>query len=420
MYVSKLSFRTKKESPSDEFSEGSKLLIRAGFIEKNFSGVYTYLPLGFRVFKKIAALIRREMDEVGGQEMLMPALTPKAVWDTTGRWEALSDIMYQLKDRQDKTLSLAPTHEEVLSAIVAHHLVGNNTLPFYLYQIQDKFRDEPRAKSGLIRTREFLMKDLYSFHTSQEDLNRFYEIMKESYARIFKECDFKAYITQASGGAFSKEHSHEFMVESNAGEDRVFVCEKCDFAQNVEVVQDETNLECPSCAASLMKEIKAVEVGNIFKLGTKFSEAFGIHCSDEEGVRRPVVMGSYGIGLGRVMGTIAEVNSDEHGLVWPRSLAPYLVYVIPLVKKGDDAEVILNVSYKIYGDLQAQGLEVLYDDREKSAGEKFGDADILGIPYRMVISSKTLAEDCVEIKERKTGKIELVKFGKLKEFFNLT
>ena len=407
MYVSKLAFRTQKENPSDEFSRGAQLLVRAGFVEKNFSGVYTYLPSGLKVLRNVEALIRKEMDAIGGQEMLMPSLTPKTVWDTSGRWEVLGDILYKLKDGQDKTLSLAPTHEDVLSAIMVHHLSGNDRLPLYVYQIQNKFRDEPRAKSGLIRTREFLMKDLYSFHTSFDDLNRFYEIVKEAYVRIFKACGVKAYVTQASGGAFSKENSHEFMVESSAGEDRVFVCPECDFSKNVEVVEDESKKECNMCRKGIMREIKAIEVGNIFKLGTKFSDAFGLYTTSKEGNKMPVVMGSYGIGLGRIMGTIAEVSSDDRGLIWPTILAPYQIYLVPLEKSGGDTGDVTETAQRVYKGLQASGFDILYDDREKSAGEKFGDADILGIPLRLVISEKTLKEDSVEVKERRTGKITM-------------
>ncbi len=409
MYISNSPFRTKKENPADEFSVGAKLLVRAGFVEKNFSGVYTYLPLGFRVLQKIAALIRKEMNAIGGQEILMPALTQKSVWDESHRWEVLSDIMYQVKDRQDRIFSLAPTHEDVLSAILAHHITGSEKFPICLYQIQDKFRDEPRAKSGLMRTREFLMKDLYSFHNSYEDFNRFYEVVKEAYVRIFKQCELKAYVTQASGGTFSKENSHEFMVESEAGEDKVLVCPMCGFAQNVEVAQG-IRRGCSECNSDAMREIKAVEVGNIFKLGTKFSEAFHLTYLDAEGVRQPVVMGSYGIGLGRVMGTIADVSSDERGLVWPVLLAPYHVYLAPLYKGVEDTK-IKGVAEKVCADLQASGVEVLYDDREKSPGEKFADADLLGIPLRIVISEKTFKDNSLEIKVRKTGEVKLVPIG---------
>ncbi|MDE1970323.1 MAG: hypothetical protein KGI50_01970 [Patescibacteria group bacterium] len=408
MYASQFVFKTKKEDPADEFSRGAKLLVRAGFVEKNFSGVYTYLPLGFRVLQNIAALLRKEMDQIGGQEMLMPALTPKAIWETSERWKILSDIMYTLKDRQDRTISLAPTHEDVISALLSRHLTSNDALPFYLYQIQDKFRDEPRAKSGLMRTREFFMKDLYSFHESAEDLARFYEIVKECYMHIFAACALNAYVTKASGGTFSNEHSHEFMVESSAGEDRVFVCDQCHFAENIEVRVEASTHECPECSRADLREIKAVEVGNIFKLGTKFSEAFGLYHHAQNGDNSPVVMGSYGIGLGRVMGTIADVNSDEYGLIWPMALAPFQVYLISLFKAGDNSSEGAVLAHTLYKDLQKAGLEVLCDDRDKSPGEKFGDADLLGIPYRVVISEKTLATQSVEVKDRAQGNITLI------------
>jgi len=404
MKQSQLFTKTLREAPSDEISTNAKLLTRAGFIDKLAAGIYSYLPLGFRVLQKIENIIREEMIKIGGQEILMPAMHPKENWATTGRWNDL-DVLFKLKGVEDKEFVLGATHEEVVTPLAKKFIFSYKDLPFSVFQIQDKFRNEPRAKSGLLRTREFLMKDLYSFHASQEDLDAYYNKARDAYFKIFERCglDEQTYLTAASGGTFSK-YSHEFQTVSEAGEDTIYICQKCDLAVNKEI-RNETPA-CPDCGGSEFKEAQAIEVGNIFKLGTKFSDAFELKFRDAAGAEQPVFMGCYGIGPGRVMGTIAEVLHDEKGLIWPREVGPFAAHLISLGETKKDADAI-------YDKLSSDGVEVLYDDRSASPGEKFNDADLIGIPTRIVVSEKTLAQESVEIKKRGSKEIELVKIDKI-------
>jgi len=409
MLQSKLFPRTQKEAPKDEVSANARLLIRAGFIDKLMAGVYTYLPLGFRVLKKIENIIREEMEKAGGVEILMPSLQPKENWEKTGRWDTY-DSLFKFVSYYSKTeLALGPTHEEIISPLAGKFNLSYKNLPFYLFQIQNKFRDEKRAKSGIMRGREFIMKDLYSFHAGENDLDDYYEKMKACYKNIFDKAGIgeKTYLTFASGGSFSK-YSHEFQTITDAGEDIIYLCEKCGVAVNSEIFQPATLTSdvnvagCPECGSKNLVEKKAIEVGNIFKLKTKYSEPFGLKFTDENGAEKDVIMGCYGIGLGRLLGTIAEINHDDKGIIWPESVAPFAVHLISLGSSTPKCG-------EIYKNLQKRGIEVLYDDREDaSPGEKFADADLIGIPYRAVVSEKTLAQGKVEIKNRKTGEIKLV------------
>lgn len=399
MRQSRLFIKTRKESPKDEEAVNAKLLTRAGFIDKLLAGVYTFLPLGLKVLKKIENIIREEMENVGGREILMPVLHPKENWQQTGRWQKF-DALYKLKSKDGREMALGPTHEEIIVPLAKKFLNSYKDLPAYFYQIQTKFRDEPRAKSGLLRGREFLMKDLYSFHASQEDLDKFYEKMGEVYQRIFKRCGLNAIPTLASGGTFSK-YSHEFQVVSPAGEDVIYLCDKCGTAVNREIIEDEK--KCPNCRGKNLKSEKAIEVGNIFKLGVKYSQPFNLGFKDKDGKEKGVIMGCYGIGLGRVMGAIVETHYDKNGIIWPESAAPFAVHLLTLNCESR----IMNYGEKIYGGLQKTGIEVLYDDRKDvSPGEKFADADLIGIPYRAVISEKT--GKTIEIKKRNEKKTKLV------------
>ncbi len=303
-------------------STNARILIQAGFIDKLGAGIYTYLPLGLRVLKKIENIIREEMDKIGGQEILMPALNPKKNWEITSRW-ANFDALFKFRGVDSKEYALAPTHEEVVVPMAQKHIFSYKELPAYIYQIQDKFRNEKRAKSGILRGLEFIMKDLYSFHTDEEDLNRFYKEMQKAYFKIWERCGIldKTYLTYAGGGSFSK-YSHEFQTITPAGEDDILICEECDLAVNKEIV-NELRKKCPGCGNNFLRSEKAIEVGNIFKLGTGFSDPFNYKYVDELGKKHPIWMGCYGIGLGRVMGTIAEVCHDEKGLVWPKEIAPF-------------------------------------------------------------------------------------------------
>lgn len=397
MRQSKLFPRTQKDAPKDEISANAQFLIRAGYIDKLMAGVYTYLPLGFRVLKKIENIVRKEMEKAGGEEILMPSLQPKENWLATSRWDSY-DTLFRFASHYTKTeLALGPTHEEIVSPLAAKFNLSYKNLPLYLFQIQNKFRDEKRAKSGILRGREFIMKDFYSFHTDENDLNDFYEKMKTHYKNIFDECGIgeKTYLTFASGGSFSK-YSHEFQTITDAGEDIIYLCEKCGVAVNQEIIKDQS--VCPKCGNKDLIEKKAIEVGNIFPLKTKYSEPFGLRFTDEKGGKKDVIMGCYGIGLGRLMGTIVETRHDEKGIIWPQSVSPFIAHLIEI--KNNNASV-KKMAEDIYDYLQKNGIEVLYDDREDAgAGEKFADADLIGIPFRIVVSGKTIDVGKLEIKRR--------------------
>ncbi|MDD5567557.1 MAG: His/Gly/Thr/Pro-type tRNA ligase C-terminal domain-containing protein [Patescibacteria group bacterium] len=392
--------KTSNVFPKDEVSTNARLLIKAGYIEKLMAGVYTYLYFGWRVIKKIENIIREEMDQIGGQEIFMPALQPKSLWDQTGRWSDLSEIMYQFKDRSDHQVGLAITHEEVITDIIKKHIKSYKDLPKYIYQIQNKYRDEPRAKSGLIRGREFLMKDLYSFHADENDLNKYYEIVKKSYLNIFKRCGLKVFVIEASGGAFTKKFSHEFSVLSLAGEDRVILCSQCDFAQNQEISEKKEGDKCPRCSAEL-KFDKGIEVGNIFKLGTRFSQAQNAQYTDVKGNLKPIVMACYGIGLGRLMGTIVEIYHDEKGIIWPDEVAPFKYHLLVL----GQSEKTLDLAKSVYDTCLKNKVEILYDDRKVHPGQKLNDSDLLGIPNRLVVSDKN--DSKIELKKRSEKSVKL-------------
>lgn len=412
MRQSNLFYKTSKSISEEEKSTNAQLLIRAGFVDKLMAGVYTYLPLGLRVLEKIKKIIREEMDAIGGQEILMPALTPKENWIKTGRWDKV-DVLFKLKGSGDKEYALGSTHEEIVTPLVKKMVNSYKDLPVAVYQIQDKFRDEPRAKSGLMRGREFSMKDLYSFHADEADLDMYYEKAKEAYLKIFGRCDLNALVVEASGGTFSK-YSHEFQVLTESGEDTIYYCEKCFYAQNREVAEYKAGDNCPKCGGEL-KEGKAIEVGNIFKLKTKFSEAFDFNFLDKDGKKRLAIMGCYGIGPSRVMGSIVEVSHDERGIIWPKEVAPFDVHLIAIFGKDDkNNAAIEKEAARVYESLQKEGFDVLYDDRkETSAGIKLAESDLFGIPFRLVISEKTLDKDSAEVKKRNNAEAELVKINQV-------
>lgn len=566
MLYSKLFGRTRHNPPCDADSKNAKLLTQAGFIEKLAAGIYNLLPLGQRVLQKINKIIREEMNAVEGQEILMPSLHPIELWETTGRNKTMDEILYRTHASGDKKFVFGPSHEETVTPLAGKYIQSYKDLPMSVYQIQTKFRDEPRAKSGLLRGREFGMKDMYSFHVSDEDLDEYYERVKQAYFNVFERCGLKAYLTEASGGPFSDKYSHEFSVPTPAGEDTIIICEKCDSAQNLEIaegkiaegdggekelpmkeekelamkevavergfsvednakahnvasykilktvvyevaehgligvvirgdlnvsevklenylkkqlraaspeilkdaglvqgyispvnlpkkvklsfvadhsiknvknfvtganayakdyvnvnlgrdftVEDFTDLVevksgflCKKCGNALT-EIKAVEAGNIFKLGTRYSDAFGVNFSDKDGKSKPVIMGCYGIGNTRLMGTIVEALADDNGMLWPLSVAPYSIHLITI---GADKEV-MEKAEKLYRDLGKSDIEVLYDERDDSPGVKLKDADLIGIPLRLVISKRTLAQDGVEWKKRNEKDSKIVKFSNL-------
>ena len=408
MLQSKLFGKTLKESPKDEVSVNAIFLTRSGFIDKLTAGVYTYLPLGLLVLNKIKQIVREEMNRIDGQEILMPALHPKEIWMQTGRWtEPGVEVMFQFKGRSSKEYGLGWTHEEIITPLVKKFINSYKDLPIYLYQIQDKFRNEPRAKSGLLRGIEFSMKDLYSFHTDEKDLEDYYQKAMVAYQKVFKRCGLESLVTEASGGSFSK-YSHEFQVLTQYGEDTIFYCDKCGYAQNKEIAEIKAGDKCPKCKTGLIKEDKSIEVGNIFQLKTKYSEPFKLDYVDEAGKHKPVIMGCYGIGPSRVMGSVVEVYHDDKGIIWPESIAPFLVHLLQI---GED-KAIAQKAEGVYNKLLALGIEVLFDDRVGlTAGQKFAGADLLGIPYRLVVSAKT--GDKIEVKKRSEQKAEIMTLDEL-------
>lgn len=410
MRVTNLFTKTSKTSPSDEVSKNAQLLIQAGFIYKEMAGVYDFLPLGKIVLDKIVQIIREEMNAVGGNEISLTALQNPETWQASGRWsDEVMDVWFKTKLSNGREFGLAPTHEEPITKMMKNFINSYKDLPVYPYQFQTKFRAELRSKSGLMRGREFLMKDLYSFSESREQHDEFYEKISQAYARVFVRLglgDF-TYKTFASGGSFSK-FSHEFQTVSPVGEDTIYISDEKNLAINEEVLTDEVLAELNLRREDLREE-KAVEVGNIFTLGYKFSEALGLKFIDRDGVEKPVFMGSYGIGPSRVMGMIAEHFSDDKGLVWPENIAPAKVY---LVQIGDQSK---QLAEEIYKEFQAKGVEVLFDDREVRPGQKFADAELMGIPYRVTVSDRLMESDSFELVERASGELKILNRDELLE-----
>lgn len=412
MRYSQLFGKTSKSVPSDAESVNAKFLTQGGFVFKQMAGVYNFLPLGLRVLSKIQKIIREEMNAVGGQEILMPALTQEESYKTTGRDNL--DILFHLEGAGGSKFVLNQSHEEVVTPLVQNYSFSYRDLPVAVYQIQNKFRNEPRAKSGLLRGREFNMKDMYSFHTTEDDLNKFYDKVIDAYFKLYNRLGLgksQVVLTYASGGSFSR-YSHEFQALSEVGEDTIFLCKQCNIAVNKEII-DEHNF-CPSCQSVDLAPTKAIEVGNIFKLRTRFTDAFRFNYQDKDGKNNPVEMGCYGIGPSRVMGTLVEIFHDDKGIIWPAAVAPYDVHLVNL----GGADDVNETAEKLYADLQKQGIEVLFDDRANaSAGEKLNDADLIGLPTRILISKKTLAQNGAEVKLRNEKTSKIVPLGEVLRSF---
>ena len=550
MRFSSLFGKTLKEIPSEADTTSHQLLLRAGMIQQIAAGVYSYLPLGWRVLKKIEQIIREEMDKAGGQELMLPSLQPFELWEKSGRYPAFGKTLFTVTDRREHTLVLGPTHEEIITELVRRYVQSYRDLPLLLYQIQNKFRDEPRPRGGLLRVREFIMKDLYSFHTDEADLERTYKEMIQAYKNVYSRCGLPAVIVEADSGAIGGKESHEFMLIAETGEDGIVHCPNCSYAANLEKAQSEkpkfemkaalpieeistpniktieevanfvgiapyqtlkavfysadnelvfvvirgdmevnetklrnllksselrlatetevnaaglvagaaspvglkgikivaddsitigsnfvaganksdTHLKnvnyprdfevsimadiatvraddgCPKCNGKLFSSL-GIEVGHVFKLGTFLSERLGAFYLDRNGVSRPIVMGTYGIGLGRLLAAAIEQNHDDKGIIWPLSIAPYQIYLCPLRLENSD---VSETTEKIYKDLTKNNIEVLYDDRDESPGVKFNDADLLGIPLRLTVSPRTLQSQSIELKWRKEEKSKLL------------
>lgn len=407
MKVSKLFTSTRKEAPADEQAKNAVALIRAGYIHKEMAGVYTFLPLGLKVLDNICQIIREEMDAIGGQELKLTTLQDAEIWKITDRWDDQKvDIWFKTKLKNDTELGLGPTHEEPLVRAVKPFVKSYKDLPFLAYQIQTKFRNETRAKSGVMRGREFLMKDLYSFARTEAEHEEIYERVKQAYYKVYERLGIgeQTFITFASGGMFTQ-FSHEFQTVCEAGEDTIYLDRNKKIAINEEVNNDQVLAEL-GLGREDLEEVRAAEVGNIFTLKDKFSQPLGLTYVDQNDQEQHVLMGCYGIGPSRLVGVITELLGDEKGLVWPEAVAPYQVYLVSL---GEDEK-----AEALYSELQTAGVEVLYDDRDVRAGEKFADADLLGIPHRVVISGKTVEQNKVEYKSRTSSEAELISVEDLK------
>lgn len=403
--------RPLKAPPRDAQAVNHRLLVQAGFVDQLMAGVFTYLPLGLRVLRRIQQIVREEMNALGGQEVLMPALHPKEPWVVTGRWaDPGPEVMFQFKGRGDKDLGLGWSHEEIVVPLARQWIQSYRDLPLAVYQIQDKFRNEPRAKSGLLRGREFNMKDLYSFHADQADFERFYRRAMDAYQTVFTRCGLETLLVEAGGGAFSP-RSHEFQVFTPSGEDTILKCTACAFAQNREIAMVASGDPCPRCGGKT-EEARGIEVGNIFPLHTRFSDAFDVTYVTADGEHKPVVMGCYGLGPSRVLGAIVETHHDDRGIVWPMSVAPAAVYVVPL--EGRDGADVRASADTLLKSLASAHLDVIVDDREAfSPGEKFADADLIGVPWRVVVSASHARAGTVGLKHRTESAERAVHPGEL-------
>ncbi len=398
MLYSQLLSKPLRQAPADADTRNHALLVQAGYVRRLMAGVYVYLPLGLKVLNKIANIVREEMNGIAGQEILMPALHPAENWKTTGGWDSI-DVLFKVKSRTEKDYALGQSHEEVVTPLVQDLVKSYKDLPVAVYQLQWKFRDELRSKSGILRGREFFMKDMYSFHQTPEDFERFYNEVKAAYLRIFTRLGLTAKVTEASGGAFSQKISYEFMVLTDAGEDDILYCQACEFCVNTEIAKIHEGDSCPKCGGSALAKARAAEVGNVFDLGQKYTTDFDFKVPTADGSFIKPFMGCYGIGISRTMGVIVEKCSDDKGIIWPESVAPFQVHLISLPGSEEQGK-------HLYAQLRDQGLDVLHDDRVESPGSKFAAADLLGIPVRLVVSPRN--GDHVEWKKRTDSASELL------------
>lgn len=400
--------KTRREAPKDEVAKNAQLLIRGGFVHKEMAGVYSYLPLGLRVLTNIENIIRSAMNNIRGQEIRMATLHPSEPWKQTGGWDNV-DVLFKIQSRTEKEYALGQSEEEIVTPIASEYAMSYKDLPLAIYQITQKYRDELRAKSGIMRGREFGMKDMYSFHESQEDFDRFYEIAKQAYLQVYAYCGLTAKVTEASGGAFTTKLSYEFMVLTEAGEDDIVYCDSCTHCANVEVAKQKEGDTCEKCSKGTLKAGKAAEVGNVFDLGTKYAKDFKYTYKDKEGKDQYPIMGCYGIGTTRLMGTIVETLADDAGMVWPLTVAPYHFHLLSL---GSNDENVKKLADEVYEKLCAvigpdnrkyyrDGV-VLYDDRDVQAGEKRTDADLIGIPFQLIIGKNSKDKNIIEIVDRRT------------------
>ncbi len=411
MKYSKMFVKTLKSAPAAADTANHRLLVQAGFVRQVMAGVYTYLPLGLRVLNKISKIVREEMDQVGAQEVLMPLLHPSTLWKQTGGWDKV-DVLFKINSRTGKEYALASSNEETVTPLAKEWIHSAKDMPLAIYHINWKFRDELRSKSGIMRGREFLMKDMYSWHANQEDFDKFYAKAKVAYMNVYRRLGLVAKATEASGGAFTEKVSYEFEVLTDAGEAPVLYCTKCDYCVNVDDIKTyKLGDNCPICGKDKLQSAMASEVGNVFDLGTKYTKAFDLTISDDEGKKVYPIMGCYGIGITRTMGVIVEKFNDERGILWPASIAPYTVHLASL---NTNDESVIKRADEVYEQLTKAGIEVLYDDRtDVGAGQKLAEADMIGCPIRAVVSTKTGEQVEVKMRNEKDAKLasveELVK-----------
>lgn len=415
MRQSHLFTKTRRDAPKDEVAKNAQLLIRAGYIHKEMAGVYAYLPLGLRVVENIKQIVREEMNSVGGQEIIMTALQRKELWEQTDRWDDEKvDVWFKSQLKNGAEVGFGWSHEEPITDMMKNYIASYRDLPVFVYQFQTKLRNELRAKSGIMRGREFVMKDMYSYTVDEAAHKAIYDATTEAYKRVFERVGLgdRTFVTFASGGAFTQ-FSHEFQTISEVGEDTIYISREKNIAVNKEVLTDEVLAQLDLKREEL-EEATSIEVGNIFSFGGTKSEQLGLTYKDESGTVLPVTLGSYGIGITRLMGTIVEVLSDEKGIVWPESVAPFKVHLIALTGGNEDVKKEADHVYEM---LQQNGIEVLYDDREVRAGEKFADADLIGVPTRFVISEKTISQGGIEVVNRADGTTSFIPESAIIEFF---
>ncbi len=409
MKMSLTGIRSLKNAPKDADTINHRLLVQGGFVRQLMAGVYTYLPLGLRVLNKISQVVREEMDKIGGEEILMPMLHPARIWKQTGGWDNI-DVLFKIKSRTGKDYALGQSQEEVVTPLMKEFIQSYKDLPASVYHIQWKFRDELRSKSGILRGREFLMKDMYSWHETKEDFERYYKIVKKAYLKVYQRLGLVAKVTEASGGSFTDKISYEFMVLTDAGEDNILYCPHCEFCVNTTIAKVKKGDKCEKCGKGVLKQAKASEVGNVFDLGEKYSKDFDLSFVDSQGKRKRAVMGCYGIGISRTMGVLVEKFNDEKGILWPEIVAPFKVHLIDLGDNKAQAKKLYEQLSKI--------TEVLWDDRDVSPGTKFADADLIGCPLRVVVSEKSLTAGGVEIKKRDKKEVKIVTTDELLKMLN--
>jgi prolyl-tRNA synthetase len=403
MRQSQLFAPTLKEAPKDAEVRSHQVMTRAGMIKQVAAGVYAYLPLGLKVLQSIDRIVREEMDALGANELLLPALTPADLWQESGRWDKYGPELMRLKDRKDRDFLLGPTHEEVITYVVRDYAKSYKKLPIALYQIQTKFRDELRPRFALMRGREFSMKDLYTFHTSEDDLDTWYQSVWQAYLRIFKRVGLDVKVVNSETGQMGGKSAHEFMVMSEVGEDTITYCDTCDYAANVEYSKLSVGDRCPSCDKGKILVAKGIEVGNIFKLGTKYSESMNAKFTNDQGKEKPIIMGCYGLGVSRTLMAIVEQHTYDNGLIWPKEVRPYTYHI--LIADNTNAEQVRQAE-SLYQSLQTKA-SVLLDDRSERLGSKYQDADLIGSPI-VIVFGKDVAEGYVEIHHRVMNQKERV------------